>query len=103
MGGFGPWTLHVTNGQLDGICCGVYGAWDVPFIDLYSWSVPGGNFPQNFFNVNAASFGAFSFKGQGAFSIHAIPEPNLPLSVLTLLVFVSLIVLTPRLRRHTRS
>jgi hypothetical protein len=74
-GGFGPWTLLVQNGELAGICCGVFGLSDTPFVDLLSFSRSGS--PPNLVNVNA--FGGsqrFNFQAQGSFSFRPVPEPG---------------------------
>jgi len=74
-GGFGPWTLLVQGGELAGICCGVFGMSDTPFVDLLSFSRFGS--PPNFANVNA--FGGsqrFNFQAQGSFAFTAIAEPG---------------------------
>ena len=74
-GGFGPWTLLVQNGELAGICCGVFGMADTPFVDLFSFSRFGA--PPNSVNVNA--FGGsqrFNFQAQGNFSFRPIAEPG---------------------------
>jgi hypothetical protein len=74
-GGFGPWTLLVQGGELAGICCGVFGLSDTPFVDLFSFSRFGS--PPNFVNVNA--FGGsqrFNFQAQGSFSFTPIAAPG---------------------------
>lgn len=74
-GGFGPWTLLVQGGELAGICCGVFGLSDTPFVDLFSFSPFG--LPPNFVNVNA--FGGssrFNFQAQGSFSFRPVPVPG---------------------------
>ena len=71
-GGFGPWTLLVQGGELAGICCGVFGLSDAPFVDLFSFSRFG--LPSNFVGVNA--FGGsqrFNFQAQGSFSFQPVP------------------------------
>jgi hypothetical protein len=74
-GGFGPWTLLVQGGELAGICCGVFGLSDTPFVDLFSFSRFG--LPENFVGVNA--FGGsqrFNFQAEGSFSFKPVPEPG---------------------------
>lgn len=74
-GGFGPWTLLVQGGELAGICCGVFGLSDTPFVDLFSFSRFG--LPPNFVSVNA--FGGsqrFNFQAQGSFSFKPVAEPG---------------------------
>lgn len=80
MQGFGPWTLLVQDGKLAGICCGVYGEGDMPWMDLVSWtkgdSTPD---PIAYLNVNAYMTpfpNTSSFWGLGAFSFHQVPEPG---------------------------
>lgn len=75
MGGFGPWTLLVQGGQLAGICCGVFGASDTPFVDLFSFSPFG--LPPNYVNVNASGGrNRFNFQAQGSFSFSPVPTPG---------------------------
>lgn len=74
IGGFGPWTLLVQGGELAGICCGVFGLSDVPFVDLLSFSRFGA--PPNFVNVSALGSQRFSFQAQGSFSFRPIPTPG---------------------------
>jgi hypothetical protein len=65
----------VQGGELAGICCGVFGMSDTPFVDLFSFNRFG--LPPNFVNVNA--FGGsqrFNFQAQGSFSFQAIPVPG---------------------------
>jgi hypothetical protein len=74
-GGFGPWTLLVQGGELAGICCGVFGSSDTPFVDLMSFSRF--DSPPNYVGVNA--FGGsqrFNFQAQGSFSFKPIAEPG---------------------------
>jgi hypothetical protein len=74
-GGFGPWTLLVQGGELVGICCGVFGLSDTPFVDLFSFSRFG--MPANYVGVNA--FGGsqrFNFQAQGSFSFSPVPGPG---------------------------
>jgi len=74
-GGFGPWTLLVQGGELAGICCGVFGLSDTPFVDLFSFGRSGQ--APNSVNVNA--FGGsqrFNFQAQGSFSFAPIPTPG---------------------------
>ena len=74
-GGFGPWTLLVQGGELAGICCGVFGLSDTPFVDLMSFGRPGST--PNLVNVSALG-GAqrFNFQAQGSFSFTPIPVPG---------------------------
>ena len=87
-GGFGPWTLLVQNGQLAGICCGVFGASDTPFVDLYSFNSPFGQ--NNYVNVTAQDFGRPAFSAQGTFSFKAVDAPGSVLLVIMGLLFWSL-------------
>lgn len=75
MGGFGPWTLLVQGGELTGICCGVFGQSDTPFVDLYSFSPF--DLPSNFISVNALGGSQrFNFQAQGTFSFRPVPIPG---------------------------
>lgn len=81
MQGFGPWTLLVQDGELAGICCGVFGISDFPWMDLYNWGNGGGQAPIAFANVAGLMDPRFtgdtrSFFAQGSFSIHRVPEPS---------------------------
>jgi hypothetical protein len=98
-GGFGPWTLLVQNGELAGICCGVFGLSDTPFVDLMSFS----RFETqpNFVNVNA--FGGsqrFNFQAQGSFSFRPVAEPG-SLALLSLGVGLLGMMLFKRRRSRT--
>jgi hypothetical protein len=75
MGGFGPWTLLVQGGELAGICCGVFGLADTPFVDLFSFSRTGA--APNSVSVNALGGSQrFNFQAQGSFSFSPIPIPG---------------------------
>jgi hypothetical protein len=87
-GGIGPWTLLVESGEVTGICCGVFGIGDVPFVDLFSWAPFGLPFEPNHVGVNAFEPGGFSFTAAGTFNIRQIPEPaSLALVLVSLLSF----------------
>ena len=73
-GGFGPWTLLVKGGELAGICCGVFGVADNPFVDLMSFSRF--DSPPNTVNVSALGSNRFSFQAQGTFSFAPVAEPG---------------------------
>jgi hypothetical protein len=83
---FGGWTIDVAGGHLRGICCGVYGTSDFPFIDL------GGSWPLSAINptmgnyilidagglATAADGHTFilpSIRATGTYSFSLIPEP----------------------------
>ena len=79
--GFGPWTLLVQDGELAGICCGVFSSSDFPWMDLYNWGYGTDQGPMAFANVTGLMDPRFigntrSFFAQGAFSIHRVPEPS---------------------------
>lgn len=73
-GGFGPWTLLVEQGELTGICCGVYGSGDVPFVDLYSFAPFSTQLNQA--SVLAIGPGRIPFSAQGSFSFKPVSEPG---------------------------
>lgn len=100
--GFGPWTLLVQDGELAGICCGVFGEGDFPWMDLYNWGYAGDQGPMAFANVAGLMDPRFtgntrSFFAQGSFSIHRIPEPST-----LMLVSIGFSMLAFGRRRRTR-
>ena len=82
LGGFSDdeFTFLVEGGELTGLCCGVHGRGDFPYLDL--WSFGPGSSLNNFVNINAyltrsdPNPGGISFYAQGQFSIHQVPEPG---------------------------
>ena len=86
-GGFGPWTLLVEQGELSGICCGVYGSADVPFVDLYSFGPLGAQ--PNVANVLAAGPGRTPFAAQGSFSFRPVTEPGSALLMVSGLILLA--------------
>jgi hypothetical protein len=99
--GFLPWTLLVEHGEVIGICCGVYGGGDVPFVDLYSWDGSPG-FPSSFhtlpyLGIVTGGLPGEGFAGQGTFLIHRVAEPST--FVLSIIGIAVLIWLWPRVPR----
>ncbi len=106
--GFGPWTLLVQDGELAGICCGVFGISDFPWMDLYNWGYVGDQGPIAFANVTGLMDPRFtgytrSFFAQGAFSIHRIPEPSTLVLLSLALVMLAFETRRRSSRHHFRS
>lgn len=81
-----PWTFLVKDHELDGLCCGVFGRQDFPFMDLYSQEWNGtfvGGLVDNFAGVSAFYYRGLPecpdcvnpFYALGTFTFIRVPEP----------------------------
>ena len=95
--------FNIVNGRLIGMCGGVYGAADVPFVDFAQCD--NGSYP-NMFSAVGDGFivpnGTFSFPDlvEGTFTIQEVAEPGALL--LAVVGFLSLAIVFPRQRFRFR-
>ncbi|MGH8264592.1 MAG: PEP-CTERM sorting domain-containing protein [Steroidobacteraceae bacterium] len=68
-------TFLVADGNVQAICCGVYGSGDVPFVDLVGFDRTG-NTGASYADAVSSGGSRDWFAGTGTFAVYRVPEPG---------------------------